>query len=40
MALLGNYMAGAFATASDGHGGTPMTDAPLSQQLHLTRPHA
>ena len=41
VALLGNYIASSFATASDGHGGTLITDAPLpGQPPPLTPPHA
>jgi hypothetical protein len=40
IALLGNYMASTFATASDGHGGTLITDAPHNQQPLLAMPHA
>ena len=43
IALLGNYMASTFATASDGHGGTLITQAEqtatASQHL-LTTPHS
>ena len=40
--LLGNYMASSFATASDGHGGTLVTEAPAAANLHplVTLPHA
>jgi hypothetical protein len=40
IALLGNYMASVFVTASDGHGGTLINDPPASQQPLLTHPHA
>jgi hypothetical protein len=40
LALLGQYMASSFVMASDGHGGTLITDPPLSQQQLLTPPHA
>ena len=40
IALLGNYMASTFATASDGHGGTLITAAPQAQQPMLATPHA
>ena len=41
VALLGNYMASSFATASDGHGGTLITDALLpGQPPLLAHPHA
>jgi hypothetical protein len=33
-------MASSFAKASDGHGGSPITDPALSQQSQLTLPHA
>lgn len=38
IALLGQYMAGSFATASDGHGGTMITDPPVQAQTQLTQP--
>jgi hypothetical protein len=38
IALLGNYMASTFAIASDGHGGTLITDVPHAQQGLLTLP--
>ena len=38
IALLGNYMAGSFATAADGHGGTPISEAQAQSQLLLTNP--
>ena len=41
IALLGNYMAGSFVTAADGHGGTLVNETPLSeQQPLLTHPRA
>jgi hypothetical protein len=40
IALLGNYMAGSFFTAADGHGGTLVTEAQPQQQTLLTRPQA
>jgi hypothetical protein len=40
VALLGQYMASSFVMASDGHGGTLITDPPASQQQLLTHPHA
>jgi hypothetical protein len=40
IALLGNYMASTFATASDGHGGTLITEASVTQQPLLATPHA
>jgi hypothetical protein len=41
IALLGNYMAGSFVTAADGHGGTLVKKTPLSeQQPLLTHPRA
>jgi hypothetical protein len=42
IALFGNYMASSLVTASDGHGGTLITEAPLSanQQPLLTTSHA
>jgi hypothetical protein len=39
IALLGNYLASDFAIKSDGHGGSLITDAPLSHQALLTSPH-
>jgi len=40
IALLGNYMASTLVTAADGHGGTLVTESPLStQQPQLTQPH-
>jgi hypothetical protein len=40
VALLGQYMASSFVMASDGHGGTMITDPPSNQQPLLTHPHA
>jgi hypothetical protein len=40
LALFGQYMASSFVTASDGHGGTLITDPPPDQQRHLSIPHA
>jgi hypothetical protein len=41
IALLGNYMAGSFVTAADGHGGTLIQETPQAeQQPLLSRPHA
>jgi hypothetical protein len=40
IALLGNYMASTFAMASDGHGGTLITEVPHAQQGLLTTPLA
>ena len=41
IALLGQYAAASFAMASDGHGGTLITDPPeLVAQAQLTKPHA
>jgi hypothetical protein len=37
--LLGQYMASSFVMASDGHGGTMITDPPSNQQPLLTHPH-
>jgi len=39
-ALLGQHMASSFVTAGDGHGATPIADAPPAQQPLLTQPHA
>jgi hypothetical protein len=38
IALIGNYMAGSFVVAADGHGGTLVTEERLDQQPLLTRP--
>jgi hypothetical protein len=38
--LLGQYMAASFVAANDGHGGTLITDPPLSQPQTLTQSHA
>jgi len=41
IALLGNYMAGSFVTAADGHGGTLVKEtSQAGQQPLLTHPHA
>ena len=41
IALLGNYMASTFVTASDGHGGTLIAEgAQTAQPSLLTHPHA
>jgi hypothetical protein len=40
IALLGNYMAGSFVTAADGHGGTLVTAAQTGTAPLLTRPRA
>ena len=40
IALLGNYIAGSFVTAADGHSGTLVSEAAqVAQQLLLTKPH-
>jgi probable HAF family extracellular repeat protein len=39
IALLGQFTAASFAPASDGHGGTMITDPPLPAQPLLTTPH-
>jgi hypothetical protein len=39
LALLGQYTAASFAAASDGHGGTLITDPPLLAGTQLTPPH-
>jgi hypothetical protein len=39
IALLGNYKAGSFVTAADGHGGTLVTEASQTAQPLLARPH-
>jgi hypothetical protein len=38
IALLGQYTAASFATASDGHGGTMITDPAIVAQTQLTQP--
>ena len=38
IALLGNYIAGSFVIAADGHGGTLLTGAEQTQQPQLTHP--
>ena len=38
--LLSQYMASSFSKASDGHGGSLITDPALTQQSQLTLPHA
>ena len=38
IALFGSYIAGSFAIAADGHGGTLVTAAEQTQQPQLTRP--
>ncbi len=38
IALLGNYMAGSFVAAADGHGGTLVTQGQTEPQPLLTRP--
>ena len=40
IALLGNYMAGSFAVAADGHGGTLVTQAQTGTAPLLTHPRA
>ena len=37
---LGQYMAMSFVTGSDGHGGTFITDPPLTQPQNLSQSHA
>ena len=41
IALLGNYLASTFTTASDGHGGTAVTDPALLSGVRplVTPPH-
>ena len=39
IALLGQYIASSFATASDGHGGTLISDPPVSSGSGLATPH-
>jgi hypothetical protein len=39
IALLGNYMASSFAASNDGHGGTVVSEPPLSESQFLTHPH-
>ena len=38
--LLGNYMAGSFVTAADGHGGTLVTETQTQPQPLLSHPRA
>jgi hypothetical protein len=38
IALLGNYIAGSFVTAADGHGGTLVTEAQTQPQPLLAHP--
>jgi hypothetical protein len=40
LALLGQYAAASFATASDGHGGILITDPAAISQSHLAASHA
>ena len=40
VALLGQHMASSFVMASDGHGGTLITDPGSNQQPLLSHPHA
>jgi hypothetical protein len=40
IALLGQYMAGSLTAASDGQGGTMITDPPFIAQNQLVQPHA
>jgi serralysin len=40
IALLGNYIAGSFVGAADGHGGTLVTEAQTGQPPLLSHPHA
>jgi hypothetical protein len=40
LALLSQYMASSFVTASEGHDGTPITVPPPDQQSLLSHPHA
>jgi hypothetical protein len=37
LSLLGQYIAGNFSIASDGHGGTLITDPPVNQQYLLSQ---
>jgi len=39
IALLGQYTASSFIMASDGHGGTLISDPPVTQQQILSQPH-
>ena len=39
IALLGNYIAGSFIMAADGHGGSPTTEGQTEQPL-VTHPRA
>jgi hypothetical protein len=40
LALLGNYVAASFVTASDGHGGTMITISSPSEQQHMAASHS
>jgi hypothetical protein len=39
LTLLGQYVTGQFHMATDGHGGTLVTDPPVDSAGHLTSPH-
>jgi hypothetical protein len=39
IALLGNYIAGSFATSADGLGGTPVTEGQTRLPPLLSHPH-
>jgi hypothetical protein len=39
LALIGTYTAGSFKTADDGHGGTLLTDPPISGSVGIAAPH-
>jgi hypothetical protein len=39
IALLGNYVAASFVTTADGHGGTLVTEQPLTTETSLSKPH-
>ena len=39
LTLLGNYLAATFTSASDGHGGTLITDPPVSSGSGVAPPH-
>jgi hypothetical protein len=39
LALIGNYQAATFTSANDGHGGTLITDPPVSSGNGIASPH-
>jgi hypothetical protein len=40
LTLLGNYLASVFVAASDGHGGTVVSEVSANTNLQLAQPHA